>query len=285
MLRAFDKEASLTAPRNQPSVPQSVDKWHLTMYDRAFAHATIGSKKFAALARKEAHFLIRTLDLKKGQTVLDVPCGTGRHAAVFARASLQVTGIDISRDCLRMARKAIGRLKVTLRQRDMADLSAYRSKFDAVFNLFTSFGYFSTDKKNEKVLREMISALKPGGRIVIQTINRDWLLKIFAPSDWREQNGKYIFEVRKYDPKTHYNEVKMFVFDLKTKQAKHYYHRIRLYSKPEMVRLLKKCGLQNIRVYGNFEGQSFEKYKSSHPIYLGQKPFQVSGKSSPTRHA
>jgi ubiquinone/menaquinone biosynthesis C-methylase UbiE len=146
------------------------DRWHKGMYDHWFASTTIGSSKFRKLAKKEASFLVSTLGLKRGQHILDVPCGTGRHSAIFARHGLAVTGIDINEPCLKLARKACRGKSVTLRNGDMSKLSRYCGQFDAVANLFTSFGYFQTDQKNEQVLRELISTLKPGGQMVAQEI-------------------------------------------------------------------------------------------------------------------
>ncbi len=154
----------------------------------------------------------------------------------------------------------------------MAQLSSHRGKYDAVFNLFSSFGYFATDQKNEQVLRELVSTVKPGGKIAIHLINRDWLMKVFRPVDWREEDGKFILEARRYDPETHYIEAQMVVVDRRTSKAKTYHHRMRLYSKPEIVAMMKRCGLKKICVYGDFDGGLYKKFESTHPIYVGEKP-------------
>jgi len=248
------------------------DNWHKGMYDHWFANTTIGSAKFRTLAKKEAGFLVSALGLKRGQRILDVPCGTGRHSVVFARHGLAVTGVDINEPCLKLARKTCRNTGVALQKGDMSKLSRYRSQIDALVNLFTSFGYFSTDQKNEQVLKELISTLKPGGQIAIHLINRDWLLKVFRPADWSEEKGKFILEARKYDPATKSNEAQLVVVDRKNKAAKIYHHRIRLYSKSEVVAMMRRCGLRDIRVFGNFEGGPYSKFMSTHPIYIGRRP-------------
>ncbi len=250
----------------------SNDRWHKGMYDNWFASETIGSPKFHKLAQWEASFLVNALGLKRGQRILDVPCGTGRHSAVFAAHGLEVTGVDINEPCLALARKACRGKSVTLRTGDMSKLSRYRGQFDAVANLFTSFGYFSTDQKNEQVLQEMISTLKPGGRIALHLVNRDWLLKVFQPTDWRDEKGKFVLEARKYDSATKYNEARMVVVDQKSGKAKVYRHQTRLYSKSEIVAMMSRCGLKDIRVFGNFDGGPYRKFESTHPIYIGRKP-------------
>lgn len=245
------------------------------MYDTQLARLTIGSPKLAKLARNEARFLIAALGLKKGDRLLDVPCGTGRHSRAFAAAGLAVTGVELNQDCLKLAKTVCRGAGVCLEQGDMSKLSAlgpkYRGHFDAVVNLFTSFGYFSTDAGNKRVLKQMVRALKPGGKLVIHTINRDWLLQVFKPIEWHEADGKFTLEARKYNATTKYNEVQSIVLDQRTQRAKVYYHRVRLYSKVEMVRLMTDCGLKQIQIYGDFDGSPFDRLKSAHPIYVGVK--------------
>jgi hypothetical protein len=153
----------------------------------------------------------------------------------------------------------------------MSNLRQLRGKFDAVVNLFSSFGYFSTDQKNKAVLQELISALKPGGLIAVHLINRDWLLKAYRPNDWGASGNTFTLEARKYDSDTKYIEGQTVVLDEKTGRAKRYFHRMRLYSKSEMLALMRECGLKNIRVYGDHMGSKFSKHDSSHPVYVGER--------------
>jgi 2-polyprenyl-3-methyl-5-hydroxy-6-metoxy-1,4-benzoquinol methylase len=181
-------------------------RWHRTMYDRWYIQDQLDSKFFRDAARLEAKFILQQLGLKPGSQILDVPCGAGRHASEFAKLGYRVTAIDINRECLKFAQKNCKGLGVTLQQGDMKDLSQFRSQFDGVTNLFTSFGYFDTDEENEEVLQQLISILKPGGKIALQLVNRDWLLKVFRPVGWRQKGATLELEARQYDPKTKYIE-------------------------------------------------------------------------------
>jgi SAM-dependent methyltransferase len=252
---------------------KSADSWQKKMYDEYFAQSTLGSKKFVKLAKKETRSLKSLLGLEAGDRVLDVPCGAGRHSSALADLGMEVTGLDISSACLRLARIACKDRAVALKSADMSQLARYRGEFDAVVNLFSSFGYFSSDQKNERVLKELVSTLKPGGKIAIHLINRDWLLKVFKAVEWREEKEKTLIEVRKYDPKTRYIESKLIAIDRKSGKSKTYPVHMRLYSKTEMVRMMRGCGLKDIQVFGDFEGGKFSKLGSSHPVYMGKKPF------------
>lgn len=250
---------------------KSKNQWHKTMYDLNFAKETIGSKAFNDLAKSEVAFLLKKLKLNKNAKILDVPCGTGRHAALFAKYGFDVTGIDLSNDCIKLAKKYC-KNKVELKVNSMDKLEIYNGRFDAVLNLFSSFGYFSTDKENENVLRQMVKCLKPGGKLVINTTNRDRLLMIYSPITAIMHGTQIRLMHRNYNPKTKYNEEQTYFIDPKSKKVVgERYHRIRLYSKDELVKLMKKVGLKGIKVYGDFEGNAFSKKMSQRPIYIGHR--------------
>lgn len=241
------------------------------MYDDYFASINLDTPQLHQQAKKEINFLYKTLKMRKGETVLDLPCGTGRHSNYLAKKGLEVTGVDISTACLKRAKKNFKHENISFQKGDMADLSKFEGRFDYVLNLFTSFGYFQTDKENEKVLRQMVSSLKEGGKIVIHLINRDWLLKVYRPVDWHQKGDLFLSESRKYDSSNNYNESNLIVLNEKTGKAKRYYHRCRLYTKTEIVELFKKVGLKKIKVFGNYLGEAYKKHESTHPFYIGEK--------------
>lgn len=241
------------------------------MYDEAFARATIASKGYEKLARDEVRFLWKAMGLGAGESLLDAPCGTGRHARAFASRGLKVTGMDLSPALIRMAKAGERGPNLTYEVGNLLDLNKYRGRFDAVVNLFTSFGYFSTDAKNGAVMRGLVSALKPGGRIAFNLIDRDWLLKNFQANSGSEKNGIFTLEARRYDPKTRVIEAQTVVLNQRKGRGKVYYHRTRLYSKSEVVRLMKASGLTRVEVYGDTDGSSFEKGETSHPTFIGWK--------------
>lgn len=245
--------------------------WHHTVYSEETLPLTIASPKFNRLALKETRFVREKLGLQKGESLLDVPCGTGRHSRFFALAGLKVTAVDINPACLAWARKYTRGLPIQFAKGNMADLRKYKGKFDSVANLFTSFGYFETEEENEKVMRELVSVLKPRGRMALCTINKDWLLKVFSPVQEVKLGKETILEARQYDPKTSAVSAHWFHLDPSGRQATVYFNRVRVYGKTEMVQLMKKCGLKRVEVYGSYDGDKFSRFQSTHPIYLGWK--------------
>ena len=111
--------------------------------------------------------------------MLDVPCGQGRLTIPLAEMGLTMTGVDQSALYLRRARRAARARGVDVRfaRGDMRALDV-EQQFDAVFNWFGSFGYFSDDD-NARVLRCILAALKQRGRFLLEGLNKSWLLANF----------------------------------------------------------------------------------------------------------
>lgn len=248
------------------------NKWHRTLYGQFFARVGLDSKARHQQATDEARFLVEALEIKAGSHILDAPCGTGRHALVLAKLGMSVTGIDISEACIKLARaNCRGRQNIFIKTGDMKHLRWAEGKFDVVLNMFSSFGYFKSDLENKKVLKGFYNSIRPGGRVVIQTINRDWLLKIFDPARWGETPQYSWQEGTRYDPKTKYVEAQRIFVNKKTHRAEISYNRMRVYSISEMKSLMKEVGFSGIKVYGDIKGGQVNKFQSTHPIYVGTK--------------
>ena len=118
----------------------------------------------------EVAFLTRNLPNPPYNRVLDLCCGSGRHANRLAREGYEVTGVDVDAAALRRARsEATG--NATYVQADMRDLSELETDFDAVLSLWQSFGYFN-EATNRAVLRQISHRLRPQGRFILDIYNR-----------------------------------------------------------------------------------------------------------------
>lgn len=109
------------------------------------------------------------LQMKPGCSVLDLPCGKGRHAVFLHQKGFKVEGADLSENSILEAQKnQVSGL--SFRVHDIRD--AYASgEFDYVFNLFTSFGYFDREEENEQAFATLVSAMAPGATLVIDFMN------------------------------------------------------------------------------------------------------------------
>jgi SAM-dependent methyltransferase len=124
----------------------------------------------------EVDFIAGALAPPPGGEVLDLACGYGRHAIGLARRGLRMTGVDFHAGYLAAAADDAAAAGVAVRW-TRADMRAlpFVGAFDAAYSYFTSFGYFS-DAENEQVLAGVARALRPGGRFLLDVLNRDHVL-------------------------------------------------------------------------------------------------------------
>jgi len=121
------------------------------------------------------------LELESGLAVLDAPCGHGRVSVPLAERACLVTGLDQSELFLAEARRAAtGRgVVVELVRGDLRRLPFDR-RFDRALNWFTSFGYFD-DGGNRQVLRELRRVLRDGGRLLLEIVSYEVLVRSLQP--------------------------------------------------------------------------------------------------------
>lgn len=120
--------------------------------------------------QREVGYLVRLLPLPEFRRVLDVCCGTGRHARALGALGYEVTGVDRDRRALNKARLA-GVPGTRFLQADMRELSSLTGAWDAAMIMWASFGYFEP-AVNRSVLRQLRELLRPGGRIVLDLYSR-----------------------------------------------------------------------------------------------------------------
>ena len=146
--------------------------------------------------------LIELLGLPVGARILDVPCGQGRHARLLAEAGYDVRGLDYSAHLLTAAaaRGSGPRLRYT--RGDMRALPRHwTGRFDAVVNLFTSFGFFLDPADDARVIAEFARVLRPAGTLVWHGASRDGVMARYLARDWwPSTGGGLIAQERAFDP-------------------------------------------------------------------------------------
>ena len=210
-------------------------------------------------AEKESAFVARTLELKPGASVLDLCCGQGRHSIQLAKRGLHVTALDLNAEYLDLASKAAGAAKVKIETvaGDMREIP-FENKFDAIVNMYSSFGYLESEAEDLKVLESAVKALKPGGRLLLDMLNREWAIDNYIQNDWHTgADGTLYVERRDLDLATSRMHVHFIVVDPKGGRRESIGHIIRLYTLTEMTRLLERVGMRVTAVFGGFEGEDY----------------------------
>jgi SAM-dependent methyltransferase len=193
--------------------------------------------------RREVARLIDVLELPVGARVLDCPCGQGRHAHLLAEAGYVVDGVDLSRTLLARARERGTGKTMRYTRADMRALPAkWTGRFDAVMNLFTSFGFFADPADDRRVLREFARVLRPGGMLVWHGGSRDGVSARFLSRDWwRAGDGTLVAQQRQFDPLSGILSIQSEFRGPSGHGQRD--HRIRLYSATHLAELCRDAGL------------------------------------------
>jgi 2-polyprenyl-3-methyl-5-hydroxy-6-metoxy-1,4-benzoquinol methylase len=200
---------------------------------------------------REVAEIVRMLDLQPSMTVLDAPCGHGRISTELAVLGAAVTGLDLMEHFLAAAREtaATRGVEVDYRRGDLRELPV-EGPFDAVLCWFTSFGYFG-DEDNRRVLREFHRVLRPGGRLLIETLHHDGFVRGFvaAPFASVDRVGEdLMIDESRFDSHTGCIETDRTV--VRGGKVRTSHHSVRLLTIPEWRAWLTEAGFRDARFCG-----------------------------------
>lgn len=210
--------------------------------------------------------LLEVLALPLGSRVLDLACGQGRHAHLLAEAGFDVDGLDYSRDLLKLAKSRGTGPTLRYTRGDMRKLPLrWRKRFDAVVNLFTSFGFFEDPADDARVIHECARVLKPGGVMVWQGGNRDGLTARFLKGDeWTGGDGTVVRQERTFDPVS--GVLTIHSTWTRKRKVERREHRIRLYTATRLAELMADAGLELEAAYDGFSARPLR--RTSHEMLL-----------------
>lgn len=205
--------------------------------------------------KKEVNAIAKLLKVKRGNTLLDVACGYGRHALIFAeKYGLKVTGTDISKGIITTAKKrgAEKGLDIKYEVRRAADLP-WSNKFDYAMIAFNTLSLFGPDDA-PKVLYGINRALKQGGKLFLDLDNKPYNCRYgtYATHWYMWPSGLTLQDIYFHeDISTEINRDIIFTKDSRIEDDFIIFKRI--YSSSEIKKLLRECGFQVEQIYGNWD--------------------------------
>lgn len=212
----------------------------------------------------EADSLRRMLRIRNGQRVLDVPCGAGRVAYHLAKHGVEVVGIDLQSTFINRTRRRFSKdgVQADLRSMDLRSIE-FENEFHAIYNWFNSFGYFS-DGENAEVVRRFARALRLGGRLLIDQLNRERILRSFCPVS---VNHDVLFRSR-WDPREERLIGQRVIDGIAESESR---SSQRLYTLSQMRALLASADLGVETVYGSLNCEPYSR-GSRQMIVVARKP-------------
>jgi SAM-dependent methyltransferase len=227
-------------------------EWFRELYDDFRQRTGFGNLPTERTAR-DVDFIIDQCGLRAGQRVLDVCAGTGRHSIELERRGIRATAFELNPEYVALAaeRASIAEVSPLITVGDVRT-AEFGTGFDAAILMWHSFGYFS-DPENLALLKKVRNALRPGGRFVLEVLNRDFLLRYFEARAERVVEGVQVVEERELDMRT--SRMKTVITRQEGAAIVTRCTDWRLYSLHELSALGTGVGLGLIAAYGGLDGR------------------------------
>jgi cyclopropane fatty-acyl-phospholipid synthase-like methyltransferase len=219
-------------------------------------------------AKKLVKLILSIVELKPNDNILDLACGTGRHAILFAQKGFNVTAVDLSKNLLSIAQRTADELqvKVNFIRSDLRQFSIGAS-FNLVINLFTSFGYFESDEENFKLIKTAYNHLHNSGYFVLDFFNCRFIEKNLVPESVNNFSDEIIIQKRLIKG----DRVKKQIIIEKNGTSKEYFESVRMFSKDELFSAVSSAGFRIYRYFGDYTGNNFDLENSPRIIIIAQK--------------
>lgn len=250
------------------SITTKNDSWFSEWFNSPYYHLLYNYRnEFEAQAF--IHHLSALPELKSAERVLDLACGKGRHSRTLHELGYTTMGVDLAPDSIAEARLDAPQ-GLEFEVMDMRNLN-FDQKFDAVFNLFTSFGYFSSVEDNKKVMREVKRNLNENGVFCIDFLNADFVKSHLVEKEevFRVLEGREL--VFKINRKI---EEGIIVKDISFQDQGEDYHfqeRVQFIRSEQMLDWLKELNFEIIYTFGDQQLQAFSVEHSPRFLVVAKK--------------
>ena len=239
-------------------------EWFAEWFDSPYYHLLYKSRDDSE-AKAALDNLLLSLDLPPGSRVLDLACGKGRYARYLSEKGFDVTGLDISPASIDFARQ-FEHETLTFYQHDMRK-SFRLNYFDAVMNMFTSFGYFQSDSDHLLALKNVAKDLRPGGLFLLDFFNAKFVRRNLIRSEIKTVEN-LTFSLKRWVRNGYVFKSVEFQTD---GRLLHFQERVRLFELADFQSLLHSAGLRLRQTYGDYTLCAFDAKTSKRLIIIAEK--------------
>ncbi|MEM8520791.1 class I SAM-dependent methyltransferase [Flavobacterium sp. PL12] len=236
------------------------EKWYSSWFDTPYYHILYKERNY-----REAQIfmdnLTHYLNLPEKAKVLDLACGKGRHSIYLNQLGFDVLGADLSENSIAEANKNANET-LHFKVHDMRE--PFEEKYDAIFNLFTSFGYFENDEDNLTTLKAIKDSLSEYGFAAIDFMNVNQVIDTLVPEEIKTVED-IEFHIKRYEKDGHiYKEI-----DFEDKGEKfHYTEKVKALTLQDFEEMMEEAGIYLLDIFGDYKLKKFHKTESERLIMI-----------------
>jgi SAM-dependent methyltransferase len=219
---------------------------------------------------REVAKLVQLLQMPDKGALLDLACGIGRHALEFAKQGFDVTGVDITKPYLEIARESAKQsgLSIAYEHGDMREYCR-PDYFDVIVSMCTSFGFFEDIQDDRDVLRNCYRSLRKGGKMVIDVLGKEIVAAQFKEKQWVTYDDHELLAEARITGDWSWIECKWIILKGDYKKELRYSHR--LYSAFELKAAMVDAGFTDVTASGDLSGRSLYDNNAKSLVVVGTK--------------
>lgn len=235
-------------------------KWYASWFDTPYYHTLYKDRD-----DKEAEVFMKNittyLNIPKGGKILDLACGKGRHSIYLNSIGYNVTGADLSKNSIDFA-KQFENKSLVFKEHNMTE--PFKDTFDAVFNLFTSFGYFENPEDNLKTIKAIKQNLSNSGVAVIDFMNSNYVINNLIPENEKTVDG-ITFKLKRSVENGYIIKTIAFTVNGENYSFK---ERVRAFTLADFEALFKQAGVHLSAVFGDYNLSKYNANTSKRLILI-----------------
>lgn len=243
-----------------PNQDRNTENWFSSWFDTPYYHILYKDRNYRE-AQVFMDNLTHYLNLPEKAKVLDLACGKGRHSIYLNQLGYNVLGADLSENSIAEANKNSNE-SLHFKVHDMRE--PFEEKFDAIFNLFTSFGYFESDNDNLTTLKAIKESLSEYGFAVIDFMNVNQVIETLVPEEVKTVD-EIDFHIKRYVEEGHiFKEI-----DFEDQGRKyHFTEKVKALTLKDFQDLMDEAGIFLLDIFGDYKLKKFHKTESERLIMI-----------------
>jgi SAM-dependent methyltransferase len=242
------------------STAKNSENWFSTWFDSPYYHILYKNRN-----EEEAQVFMDNitnyLNMPENGSILDLACGKGRHSIYLNKLGYQVTGVDLSVNSIAIANESSNE-SLQFKTHDMRE--PMNETYDAVFNLFTSFGYFDTYEDNIKTLKAIKDSINEYGFGVIDFFNSDFIIENLVAEETKEIEG-ITFKIKRFV------ENKKIIKEIRFEDNGETYNfteKVSAFTLTDFEAMMEEAGIYLLEIFGDYKLKKFYKSQSERLIMI-----------------